>query len=73
MRRQHKFRHRHRSGTQQFDLFREPGGDGATQRPEWRSLPMQTREALTELMVRLILDHAKESCRPRLGEARHDV
>jgi hypothetical protein len=34
---------------------------------------MQTREALTELMVRLILDHAKESCHPRLGEARHDV
>ena len=48
---------------------REPGGDGATQRPEWRSLPMQTREALTELMVRLILDHAKESRRPRLAGA----
>jgi len=73
MRRQHNLRHQHRRRTQQFDLFGEPGSNGVAQRPEWRTLPMQTREALTDLMERLILDHAGEACHPQPGEARHDV
>ena len=73
MRRRHSLRHHHRSRTQQFDLFGKPDGDGAGQRPEWQALPAQTRQALTELMVRMILDHAEEACRSQPGEARHDV
>ena len=73
MRRQHNLRHQHRRRTQQFDLFGEPCSDGVAQRPEWRTLPMQTREALTDLMERLILDPAEEACHPQPGEARHDV
>jgi hypothetical protein len=55
------------------DLFGEPGSHGAAQRLEWRTLSMQTREALKDLMARLILDHAEGSCHPRPEEARHDV
>ena len=43
---------------QQIDLF-----DGVTpaQTPAWRDLPEQTRDTLTGLMVRLILEHAQIS------------
>src|SRR6266498_3601892 len=67
MRRQHNLRHQHRRRTQQFDLFGERGSDGVAQRPEWRTLPMQTREALTDLMERLILDHAGKLATPNRG------
>jgi hypothetical protein len=43
--------------SQQIDLF-----DGVpTQTPAWRDLPEQTRDTLTGLMVRLILEHAQIS------------
>jgi hypothetical protein len=73
MQRQRSLRHQHQSRTQQFDLFGEPDGDGAVQSPEWQALPNETRQALTDLMVRMILDHAQEACRPQPEERRHDV
>jgi hypothetical protein len=72
MRRQRSLRHQHQSRTQQFDLFGEPDGD-AVQRPQWQALPNETRQALTDLMVRMILDHAQEACRLQPGETDHDA
>ena len=73
MRRQRSLRHQHQSRTQQFDLFGEPDGDSAIQRPKWQTLPNETRQALTELMVRMILEHAQEPCCSQRGERRDDV
>jgi hypothetical protein len=43
---------------QQIDLF-----DGVTpaQTPEWQDLPEETRDTLTGLMARLLLEHAQIS------------
>ena len=53
----------------QIELF-----DGATpaQMPAWRDLPEETRDTLTGLMVRLILEHAQISSRALRTEAGHD-
>jgi hypothetical protein len=64
----------HRSGpAQQLDLF---GGDrpGAiVDTPAWPELPAEAREALTGLMVRLILEHADRSRAGSPREAGHDL
>jgi len=73
MRRHQRLHHHHRTRTQPFDLFGEPSRDDTVPTPQWRTLPTQTREALTDLMMRLILDHAAGSHRPQAREARHDV
>ena len=40
--------------------------------PDWRTLPAETQQALTNLMVRLILEHVRDS-RPGQAEERgHD-
>jgi hypothetical protein len=54
---------------QQIDLF-----DGVTpmQTPAWRDLPADTRDTLTGLMVRLILEHAQISSPALRTEAGHD-
>ena len=44
--------------SQQIDLF---DGVTPTQTPAWRDLPEDTRDALTGLMARLILEHAQIS------------
>jgi hypothetical protein len=44
--------------SQQIDLF---DGVRLTQTPAWQDLPEQTRDTLTGLMVRLILEHAQIS------------
>ena len=53
----------------QIELF-----DGATpaQMPAWRDLPEETRDTLTGLMVRLILEHAQISSPALRTEAGHD-
>ena len=61
-----------RSRTKQFDLFAQPVAEGQARMPEWQTLPAETRQALTNLMVRLILDHARDDSRPRQAEGRHD-
>ena len=55
--------------SQQIDLF-----DGLTpmQTPAWQDLPEETRDTLTGLMVRLILEHARISGRALRTEAGHD-
>jgi hypothetical protein len=54
---------------QQIDLF---DGVTPTQMPAWRDLPEETRDALTGLMVRLILEHAQISTPALQTEAGHD-
>jgi hypothetical protein len=72
MRGRHNRRHQQRGATQQFDLFR--GIDNEQQQtPDWDALPTQTRQALTDLMARLILDHKENSRHPLNRETRHDV
>jgi hypothetical protein len=73
MRRQRQLRHDGRSGTQQFDLFATGSGGSAAPTPKWRTLPAPTRQALTALMTRLIVDHAVGDHHPQPGKARHDV
>jgi hypothetical protein len=68
---QHRY-HQHRRGTQQFDLFMESDNAGR-KRPDWDMLPSQTRQALTDLMARLILDHKEEERDLLPRETRHDV
>ena len=55
--------------SKQIDLF-----DGVTpmQTPAWRDLPEETRDTLTGLMVRLILEHAQIRSPALRTEAGHD-
>lgn len=58
--------------TDQFDLFFKPQEGDILPIPEWQALPEGTCQAVTTLMVRLILDHVNgESVSPREA-ARHD-
>jgi hypothetical protein len=57
---------------QQIDLFTgEPWLIGSM--PTWSGLPTQTKAALTELMTRLILDHADRSWIGSTTETDHDL
>ena len=59
--------------TDQFDLFSNPQESDTLLIPEWLGFPAGTRQALTRLMARLILDHLNgKSASPR-QEARHDA
>ena len=55
--------------SQQIDLF---DGVTPTQTPAWPDLPEETRDTLTGLMVRLILEHAQISSPALRTEAGHD-
>ena len=57
---------------QQFNLFEPPCAAEAVPTPQWKSLPDETRLTLTELMARLILDHAAGAASQR-KEAGHDA
>ena len=48
--------------TSQFDLFSSPRDPGIAQMPQWRALPIPTRQKLMPLIVRLLLDHATGDC-----------
>lgn len=63
----------HQRQPRQFDLFAPTSHAGGTKKPEWRTLPAETRQTLTRLMVRLILEHAEGDRALRQGEPRHDV
>jgi hypothetical protein len=71
MRRQYTRHHRHRGETPQYDLF-ESADSEQQKRPQWDALPTQTRQELTDLMARLILDHREKGRNPLKREGRHD-
>ena len=57
----------------QLDLFAARNAVEVAQRPLWHALPVETRQALTQLMVRLILDHPASRCAPEQGRMQRDV
>jgi hypothetical protein len=58
---------------QQLDLFAHPCDAEPAPTPHWRTLPDEARLTLTELMVRLILDHADGANAAQRTEARHEA
>jgi hypothetical protein len=59
-----------RSPASQFDLFVPAAKDDADQvLPPWQTLPEQTRQTLTSLLARLILDHASANHAPLSEES----
>lgn len=43
----------------QLDLFSSPPTATTVETPHWQTLPAETRQSLTALMIRLILDGAE--------------
>ena len=65
--------HHHPHGEQrQFDLFSPVSPGGMRETPDWRGLPAEARQVLTQLMARLILEHADGERTPRREATRHD-
>lgn len=72
MRRQSNPHHVLRSRPEQFYLFAQPSDGSQPRMPDWRTQPAETQQALTNLMVRLILEHVRDG-RPEQAEERgHD-
>jgi len=62
-----------RRGPQQIELFAE-GPRGRTGNvPAWSILPADIQAALTELMTRLLLEHADQNRIGSMTEAGHDL
>ena len=59
--------------THQFDLFSNQQAGAVPRMPQWQALPEGTRQALTRLMARLILDHVDGESASQREEARHDA
>jgi hypothetical protein len=60
-----------RSAPRQFDLFVPATKDNAEQAlPQWQTLTEQTRQTVTSLLTRLMLDHASADHPPESEEAR---
>jgi hypothetical protein len=57
----HKYRRppSYQAAVKQLDLFGLPGAKHPLPEFEWRQLPEETRETVTGLMVRLLLDHQR--------------
>jgi hypothetical protein len=64
--------HNLRSKPHQLDLFAPPIVRGATPVPDWRTLPAASREALTALIARLILNHVHGERQADGEEVRRD-
>lgn len=62
-----------RPKTDQFDLFANADDGRAMQTPAWQALPVATRQALTTLIQRLLLDHAAGDHTRQAGEWRHEL
>ena len=73
MRDRHGAHRMHRNGSEQLDLFARAESSSPEDTPAWRALPGRTRRRATELMVRLMLDHAHDPGDPEAGAAGHDV
>jgi hypothetical protein len=62
-----------RSRPAHFDLFTPPAAPGPAPVPEWRMLPPETRQTLTDLIACLMLAHAHGDRHPGPAEERgHD-
>lgn len=59
--------------TYQFDLFSSAHSGKTPAMPQWQTLPEGTRQALTALIVRLLVDHASGDSASQLTEAGHDA
>ena len=71
MRDRHRAYCRRRDGSEQLDLLPRAERSDPEGTPTWRALPGRTRQTATELMVRLMLDHARDHRDP--GATGHDV
>ena len=59
--------------TYQFDLFSSAHSGKTPAMPQWQTLPEGTRQALTALIVRLLIDHASGDSASQSKEAGHDA
>jgi hypothetical protein len=60
-----------RTTAKQFDLFASGiKGDTEPALPQWQTLPEETRQTVTRLLTRLILDHASGNHPPTSEEGR---
>jgi hypothetical protein len=62
-----------KSMTLQLDLFPGPRESGIIQPPRWQTLPAQTRQTLTPLIVRLLLDYVDGDPIAQPRETRDDL
>jgi hypothetical protein len=71
----HKYRRppSHQAAVTQLDLFGLPGAKHTTPEFEWQQLPEKTRETVTGLMVRLLVDHQRRDRGPSSMGRRGDV
>jgi hypothetical protein len=59
--------------TYQFDLFSSIHSGKTRAMPQWQTLPEGTQQALTALIVRLLVDHANGESVSQSKEAGHDA
>ena len=71
----HKYRRppSHQAVVKQLDLFGLPGSKHPTPEFAWQQLPEKTRETVTGLMARLLIDHQRHDRGPRSTGRRGDV
>jgi hypothetical protein len=62
-----------RHAPQQIDLFTGVPRMATGGMPAWSGLPTETQAALTDLMKRLILDHADKNWVGSMTEVGHDL
>ena len=62
-----------RRAPQQIDLFAEGPRGRTGSVPAWSTLPADIQAALTELMTRLLLEHADQNRIGSMTEAGHDL
>ena len=71
----HKYRRppSHQAVVNQLDLFGLPGSKHPTPEFAWQQLPEKTRETVTGLMARLLIDHQRRDRGPSPTGRRGDV
>jgi hypothetical protein len=72
MQRRYSAHHHPQSKMHQLDLFAQPVVASAMPVPDLRTLPATTRQALTTLIARLILEHMHGDCQADREEVRRD-
>ena len=70
---QHRRPPSHRPAVKQLDLFGLPSAKHPLPEFEWRQLPEETRETVTGLMVRLLVDYQRRDCGTGSTGRRDDV